>query len=1011
MHMKNKNIILLLVFLLSVGYAMGQNIQVTGTILDEKTSEPLIGVKVLQQGTINGTITNFNGQFSISVPAGAMLEISYVGFMSQTVLVSDTAPINILLVEDTKMLEEIVVVGYGTARKRDVTGSIVSISGDELKTSPSYNPVKSLQGKVPGLMITNSGRAGGSPTVQLRGVATVNAGTQPLYIVDGLFTDNIDFVNPNDISSIEVLKDPSSLAIFGVQGANGVIIITTKRADKDKLSVTYDGYAGTQTLHNRDRVNLTNASEFTTLYNEMLKNMNPAATEWVPDLLGGGTDWQSHIFRSAPITSHSITIGQSNEKASNVLSLGYFLQDGIVKYNSYQRFNARWASDYNIGKYLKIGGNITLSRWDMDPATADVQNAVQAIPTYSPYAPAADHNPENIGSYYTPSPGIQKDVANPVARMEIGKGNQETYGYRTVGNVYGEINFLKDFSFRVTGYGDIGINQDNQFTPRFDVNNATSNSSHKSEFTRFRRQNAEYTKYQVDFLLNYNKVLDVHRINAMAGYTARVMETKSFYASTDTIADGNMWVVPKEFWMLNMGSPDKKYNGDAYDAESFVSYLGRISYSYADKYLATVSFRADASSKFRLGYKWGYFPAVGLGWIISEENFFEPFHKNISYLKLKASWGMLGNDKVGNYLAYPTINPRGQQVVVNGVVYYLPTTNYAVDESLRWEIVQGFDAGIESRMFNDRLALEIGYYTKTTDNLLAWVPGSAGVTVPTVTNAGALNNSGIEFMINWQDKRDDFRYGINVNGSTLKNKVLRLGNNDADIVSGTYHITRVGHSVGALYGYVQEGIFQNQTEINNAPTTSWVTRPGDIRYEDISGDGKINTSDRTFIGNTIPSFVYGFGFNAGYKNVDMIVEFNGVTGNKILNLKKLPSFTQFNYYTSTLDRWHGEGTSNEHPILDNGRGHNFLPSTNLLEDGSYIRVRNIQIGYNMPSVVSGFLGLQRLRVYANAQNPLTFKSNSGYTPEIGGSILSGSIDNGSTYPLPTTYTFGLTANF
>ena len=334
-----------------------------------------------------------------------------------------------------------------------------------------------------------------------------------------------------------------------------------------------------------------------------------------------------------------------------------------------------------------------------------------------------------------------------------------------------------------------------------------------------------------------------------------------------------------------------------------------------------------------------------------------------------------------------------------------------MDESLRWEIVQGFDAGIESRLFNDRLALEIGYYTKTTDNLLAWVPGSAGVTVPTVTNAGALNNSGIEFMINWQDKRDDFRYGINVNGSTLKNKVLRLGNNDADIVSGTYHITRVGHSVGALYGYVQEGIFQNQTEINNAPTTSWVTRPGDIRYEDISGDGKINTSDRTFIGNTIPSFVYGFGFNAGYKNVDMIVEFNGVTGNKILNLKKLPSFTQFNYYTSTLDRWHGEGTSNEHPILDNGRGHNFLPSTNLLEDGSYIRVRNIQIGYNMPSAVSGFLGLQRLRVYANAQNPLTFKSNSGYTPEIGGSILSGSIDNGSTYPLPTTYTFGLTANF
>ncbi|HBY50936.1 MAG TPA: SusC/RagA family TonB-linked outer membrane protein, partial [Marinilabiliales bacterium] len=482
-----KKLFVVLNLLLSVSILFAQNvITIKGRVTDTQ-NETVPGVSVLVKGTTRGTNTDVDGQFSISASPQAILVFTCVGLQSQEILVNNQTTINVQLKEQTFNLDEVVAIGYGVARKRDLTGSIVSIDGNNLKTSPDYSPVKALQGKVPGLVMTNSGAAGGSPTIRMRGVATVNASTNPLFVVDGMFVDNIDFVNPNDISSIEVLKDPSSLAIFGVQGANGVIIVTTKRAEKGKLAVSYDAYAGVQVLSDRDRLKLTNASEFTMLYNEQLKNMNPSASEWVPDLLGGGTDWQSEIFRPAAITNQGISVSQSTEKSSSILSLGYFLQDGIVNYNSYQRFNARWAGDYTITKNFKLGGNASFTRWDTDPATASVSNAAQALPTYPIYSPAEDHNPNNIGSYYTPAPGIQKDVPNPVAVMEINKGNSESYGYRTVGNVYAEIAFLKDFTIKATGYGDIGINTGSNYTPRFDVNNETSNSSHKSEKTSFSR--------------------------------------------------------------------------------------------------------------------------------------------------------------------------------------------------------------------------------------------------------------------------------------------------------------------------------------------------------------------------------------------------------------------------------------------------------------------------------------------------------------------------------------------
>lgn len=989
-----------------------ETVNIKGTIKDKATNETLIGANVKVNGTTQGTITDFDGKYQLTdIPKNSVVTFSYIGMTSQEREIRASGTIDVFLVSNIKSLDEVVVVGYGTSRKRDLTGSIVSISGDDLKTSPDHNPIKSLQGKVPGLVVTNSGAAGGSPDVKIRGIGTTYSGTQPLYIVDGMFVDNIDFVNPNDILSTEVLKDPSSLAIFGVQGANGVIIITTKRAEKGKLTVSYDGYVGSQMLLDRDKVSLANADQFTMLYNEQLKNMNPTATSWTGDLLGGGTDWQSYIFRPAMVTNHGVTVANSTDKANTVFSLGYFMQDGIVKYNSYQRFNARWAGDYQISKNIKIGSNITLSRWDSDPTSASVSNAVQAIPTYSPYAPKEDYNPENIGSLYTPSPGIQKDVANPVAVMEIKKGNTESYGYRAVGNVFLELKLLKDFTFKAVGYGDFGLSLGSTFSPRFDVNNANSNSSHKSETTRFSRNSAEYTKYQADFLLNYNKKVDNHRISALVGYTARMQVDQGFSASTDSLISGSTWIVPKDFWMLSAGADQNRGNSDWYSAEAFTSYLSRINYSYADKYIAALTFRADASSKFAENYRWGYFPSVGLAWMVSEENFFSGIKDKVDYLKLKASWGMFGNDKIGNYKMYPQINPRGQQVVVGGVTYYLPTQANHPDTTLHWEVIKEFDLGFETQVFNNRMKLEVDYYNKLTTDMLSYLETSAGINNIDVTNIGSIRNSGLEFILSWNDKIGKFNYGASVNGATLKNEVIAIGNDNADIVSGKYHRTSVGHSVGAIYGYVQDGIFQNQTEIDNYFPSPWVSKPGDIRYKDLDGDKEITSKDRDFIGRTIPTFTYGFSLNAAYSNFDVNIDFNGVYGNDIINAKKLPTYAQFNFYTSSLNRWHGEGTSLIEPALNTAQGHNFESSTNLLESGAYIRLRSVQLGYNLPTNVIKKINLSKVRVYANAQNLLTFKQNTGFTPEIGGSILAGSIDSGGTYPIPTTLSLGLTVNF
>ena len=1001
-----KHVVLYLFLLSYTCLVQAQDFNIRGTVFEEETGMGLMGAAVLIEGTTNGAQTDMSGSFSLSgVKIGDKLVVSFIGMKTEIIPITNqnrSSEIIVRLKNDNYQLEQVVVTGYGTARKRDLTGAIVSVSGEELKNAPTNNVMSSLQGKIPGLMVTNSGSAGAEPDIKIRGIGTLNASSNPLYVVDGMLMSDIKFLSNSDIASMEILKDPSSLAIFGVQGANGVIIITTKRAQGDKTSVTYDGYFGAQTVWKRDRVKLTNATDFTMLYNEMLQNQDPNAASWVPDMLGTGTDWQSKVLRErAMITNHNLTVSKSGKNSKSLLSVGYYKQDGVLKYNTYQRFNVRFSQDYDITKNLKAGGNINLSQMDSKPASAKIQNAVMALPTYVPYAPEEDYDPENLGSLYHPSADIQSNVNNPVAQMELYKDTEKYRDYRIIGNIYGEWNFLKDFTLKATGYMDIGLYRGEQYTPRYDVNNSTSHSAHKNDITNFYRKSDEARTFQADFLLSYKKMITNHRIDATVGYTARKAISEGFNAKVDSLANG-MNIVPNDLWMLSMGSVNRVSAGDWWNEESFISYLARVNYAYKDRYLLTATFRADGSSKFSPSHRWGYFPSVGLGWVISEE----------AFAKLRVSWGKLGNDKIGNYLYYPTINPKGKQVIINGVTQFIPTLSYDIDKNIHWEVMTGIDVGISAQLFNNRLSMELGYYSKTTDDLLAYVSPSSSIGAGyAITNAGSINNKGFEFSLSWKDRIGAVDYGINVNGATLKNKVTKLGDNNSDIISGDYHRTSVGHPIGSYYGYVQDGIFQTQEEVDNYYPMTWTAKPGDIRYKDLNGDEKITDADRTYLGSPMPTFTYGFGFMLGYKNFDLNVDFNGVSGNKILDLKKTVSWTTTNFYEKSLQRWHGEGTSNKEPILDKSRGHNYLSSTNLLENGSYLRLRNVQLGYTLPSSAISKLGISGLRVYVSGQNLLTFKHNTGYTPEIGGSALQGGMDQGDTYPLPSVYTVGLSINF
>ncbi|MES2417081.1 MAG: TonB-dependent receptor [Bacteroidota bacterium] len=993
--------------LLLFNAASAQNIVVTGTIKDDGNA-PIPYASVLLKGTNRGVQTDDLGNYTISVAGNSTLVYSYLGFITQEISVNNRTKIDVVLKTDTKKLEQVVVVGYGTQKRKDLTGAISSIGGEEIAKMPAVNPLASLQGKVAGLTVVNSGGAGSQPVIRIRGIASTNNAT-PLYVVDGLLQDNIDFLNPADIETIDLLRDASSSAIYGLRGANGVIAITTKRAAKGQTLINFVSNVGIQKVNNK--IAVTDAEGFKKLYSTQLANINAAPFDF--SNYTGNTDWQDLMLQSAIINSNSLSFSNTGEKTTTLINFGYNNQDGVVKYDNYQKFVFRLNEEIRISDKFKIGGNFTGFHAIDNPTAASLNSAIWAAPIV----------PERTdASTYYAMPSFQRaQVGNPIAAIERSNRTSINKAFRFNGSIFAELKFLKNFTLRSTLYADYGFNTSRGYSrPPFTFINvgenggATTTTKDNLFRSSISQGQSEAHRYQQDHTLTYEKAFDGgHRLTAMAGFTSLRFASSNLSGSrTDSTL-----VVPADpdLWYLGIINPNNILsNNGGGNEETNAGVFARVSYAYKDRYLFNGTVRRDGSSRFSPANRWGTFGSIGVGWVASEEDFFTKNIKGIDYLKIRASWGRLGNSNGVPPNLYQQGLSTGATAVFGDNVYTAVQNAYLPDSALRFEIVQGADLGIEIRTFNNRLSADINLYNKTTDGILTSFPlpaAQGGLTL--FTNLGKITNKGIEVTLGWADKiGEDFTYNLSGNFSYNKNLVKSLGNTTEFQITGNsgINLTNSGESIGYFYGYRQIGIYQTAKDMLNMAGFS-NSQLGDIAYEDINGDGIISPLDRTYLGTPFPPYSYGMSLSFGYKGFDALVEGQGVVGNEIYTQRRTANFATLNYESNRLNAWTGPGTSNVEPILDNTRGNNFLFSSYYLEPGDYFRLRTVQLGYTFGKSLMTKIGAQKLRVYVSGQNLKTWSQATGYTPEAQiGSILGGGADNG-VYPVPSVYSFGLNVTF
>lgn len=991
-------------------YAQTKN--VSGKVTDNM-NEALIGASVKIQGTTTGTVTDIDGAYSLSAKSGDVLEFSYIGMKTKMVTVGSQNTINVVLEDDSQLLGETVVIGYGSAKKRDLTGSIVSVSAKEIADRPSANPLASMQGRIAGVQIVNTGRAGQDPEIRIRGTNSLN-GYTPLYIVDGLFSDNINYLNPSDIESMEVLKDPSSLAIFGIRGANGVIIITTKRAKNGQTLVNINASLGFK--HVAKRIDVTNAAQFKELYNEQRLNQGITTpfdyTNWQAD-----TNWQDEMFQSGFITNNNVSITGSSEKNKFYLGVGYTSEEGSIKSEKYTKVTVNLNSDYNVTSFLRFGYQVNGSR-TLPPDAKSVAGAVRAAPIAPVYGIYTDPLTGNQEQLLYSLPDFQRSqVWNPMIAVELQGAHNKAVNYRAAGNIYGEVDLMKSLTFRATFSLDYSSGDSRSYSPLVTVYNPDINDKEMiSEFQSVNQSKSNSLVAQQDYILTYTNQFDKHGVTGTAGITTNYRETSSLSAGRSQKYGDFDFSIPNDNpdkWWITSISNSSMTNGASQFKRFTMSYLLRGLYNYDNRYLFNASYRRDGSSVFRnVGNTWDNFYSFGGGWIMSSESFMEN-QKIVDYLKIKGSWGVLGSENTGgrNYPSYPGLDSSGSAVFGDNILTGYSTA-YLV-QNIGWEKTYSWEAGFEAQFLRNRLRLEPVYYNKVTKDILVITEAIAGARNE-MQNIGEVQNRGVEIAASWSDKigESGFNYTIGGNFTTLNNKVNRIDVEDsaAKLENGVSRTIK-GEPIGYFYGYKVVGVYQNYEDIKNSPVNTLGTvKPGDLKFADMTGDGKITDQDRTKIGDPTPDFTYGINVNLSYKNFDLGVDMMGVYGNDIYRNWDNSAFAQFNYRTARLDRWHGEGTSNWEPILDPSRSINALPSSYNIEDGSFFRIRNVQLGYTFPQSILNKIYLKSLRIYGNIQNLKTWSKNSGYTPEIGGSALSFGVDDG-TYPMPAVYTFGANITF
>lgn len=990
-----------LALLLLPAYMSGQAIK--GKVVDS-SGMGVPGAIISAPESKTSADADFDGNFTINAEIGEILKVSMLGFDAVSIAATSGAMTITLKESSDTALKEVVVIGYGTAKKRDLTGSIVKVDGKQVADKPNSNPVSSIQGKVAGLSVVNSGKPGEEPDVRIRGTVS-RYQTKPLYVVDGILNDNINFINPNDIESMEVLKDPSSLAIFGVRGANGVIIISTKRAKSGATTINYNTSVGIKTIVNKP--SLTNASQFKMLYDEQRINEGAAPYSYY-DKFTGDTNWINTIQNNSPIqVMHNVSISNGTEKNKFYFGAGYFADEGLIENEKYRKFTFNINNELQLSDAVKVG--VGFNGYDARlPQLHDFISSLNATPIVNAYNDEQgmyNQLPIEIG-------GAQ--IGNPLANVDGKKYTQLNSETRFVGNIFAEFKILEGLKFRAAYLADLGYSKGRGYTPVFDIYVTETDETTVyggNMLTNVNQFKNDSRKTQQDYLLTYEKSFGKHNLTALAGYTRYYEGFEGVSGTVKQNVNGDPIPYDKRWWYLNVypyGDPTTRLsNSDQWD-RSTVSYLGRVLYNFDGKYILNGSFRRDGSSEISEANRFQNFWSVGAAWDVAKESFMEN-QKIFDQLKIKGSYGVLGNQYSGiHYPSYPNYTTGSSAVFGESLVpaYVLAYRN---NPNLEWETVTSYEGGIELTTLSNKLKFEAVYYNKTTDNLLTFVElGSEKF----YTNAGEIENKGFEFTASWNDKiNDDLTYSISGNLTTLKNEVKSVYVDGFEVFDGPSILT-AGAPIGSFYGYEVEGVYQSYADIlNSAPSAIGDYAPGDLKYKDVNGDGKITTDDRTIIGNPSPDFMYGFSGNVAYKNFTFSVDFQGVYGNEIYrDWGNGSTFAQFNYRTERIGRWTGAGTSNWEPRLNDGSGYNKQVSSYMIEDGSYLRLRNIQLGYNFNNEFLKRLSIQGLRVYVNAQNLVTWSNNSGFTPEAGGTPISFGKDTGG-YPLPAITSLGLNVTF
>lgn len=1003
---------ILLLFFLSITSAnvQAQSVTVRGKVVSS-TGEPVVGASVSVKGTTTGTSTDAEGNFTIEAPSRGTIEISSVGFDPQEVRVNGQTTLNVTLAATTgRDLDEVVVIGYGTASKRDLTGSIVKISGREVADKPNPNPVASLQGKVAGMSVVNSGVPGQEPDIRIRGTVSIGQ-IKPLYVVDGILNDNIDFLNPNDIESIEILKDASSLAIFGIRGASGAIAITTKRARAGRSVVNFTSNFGFKRLV--DKIDMVDAAGFKELYDEEQTNLNvPANQRFDYSPWTGNTDWVDALTRTGMFSNNNISISAATDRNKFYMGVGYTEDEGVIKHQRLRKIMLNISDEFRVNKALKFGFNLNGMRQELPFSRANglLFDARRVLPITEPFN-------EEYG-VYTELAIQRAQISNPLMQLDLKWDKERRIEYRMVGSVFAEVSFLKHFNFRTTYYADMSNLDNTVYNPIIYTYNPSVGPGgsfyvdQNNRFTSVSQANSKWNKYQQDYILNFNKEFGDHSLSATAGFTTYFNNFNNISGSVTQRAAGDSIPPDRRFWHIDngFGDPTSKRSSSAQWEKATASGLFRVLYNYKGRYLINGSYRRDASSQISPLNRANDFYAVGAAWEISNEDFMSN-QRFFQYLKLKASWGVLGvqNTFGFDYPFYPSLQAGNTAVFGNSIVpaYSLA---YEPQRNLRWERAEAKEVGVEFTSFANRLRFEAAYYIRTTRDIMNLV--SLGGSNRRLDNVGTIQNRGLELSGSWvQRVTPDLTLTIGGNFTTFNNKVVELG--DKFFASEERpNQTEPGFPIGYFFGYVVEGVYQSYADkLKSPPVQGYEYGPGDLKYKDVNGDGVINTLDRTLIGNPTPDFIYGASVSLNYKGFDFGIDFNGVYGNEVYRYwssSELP-FTRFNYASFRMNRWNGEGTSNWEPIL-NSNPINRLPSTYGIEDGSYFRIRNIQIGYNLPQNFLSRTFIKGLRVYANVQNLKTFARNSGYTPEFGGDALSFGIDNGDG-PVPLVATGGINVTF